>query len=307
MRSTHAVPPLVLSNGSLLGVPFEDRVAAAAGAGFASIGFSLREYRRCVRQDGLDLTRMLRVLGHYGMRVSELETYVGFSAPENDRGGPFAAALQDLRLTDKRDEAEIYELATTLEVPILQALGTYGTPILEPEAVHRFAALCDRVAPYGLSVALEFLPGTNVPDPTTAQRVVVDAGCANGGICFDSWHWFRGTSDDAIPDGLDADRILMIQLNDGPLVPVDPDYLADCISHRLAPGSGEFDLQRLMSRLWQIGVDLPIGVEVLNCDHSGQTAGVIASRLASGTREVLGEPWASQRRGRSGEPTAHLK
>ena len=50
-----------------------------------------------------------------------------------------------------------------------------------------FAALCDRAGP-DLTVALEFMPYSGMPDLATAWRVPQEAGRPNGGLIIDAWH-----------------------------------------------------------------------------------------------------------------------
>jgi len=61
--------------------------------------------------------------------------------------------------------------------------------------------------------------------------------------------------------------IRCVQLNDGPLVPVDPDYKTDCLCNRLAPGEGEMDVVGVVAQLTAMGVDVPWTVEVCRDDQ----------------------------------------
>ena len=61
---------------------------------------------------------------------------------------------------------------------------------------------------------------------------------------------------------MDPDRVFMIQLDDGPRSPQDPDFIADTVPHRLPPGDGEFDLihfLRLLAGNGGAGADLRRG------------------------------------------------
>ena len=61
------------------------------------------------------------------------------------------------------------------------------------QITEEFAGLCDRVGPE-LTVALEFMPYSGVPDLATTGRILRDAGRANGAVIVDVWHWARGGS-----------------------------------------------------------------------------------------------------------------
>ena len=54
-----------------------------------------------------------------------------------------------------------------------------------------FATLCTECASYDLNPTLEFMPGTAVPNPKTALRVLADANCSNGRILVDVLHVAR--------------------------------------------------------------------------------------------------------------------
>lgn len=283
-----AVPPLgagslVLANGSIAPVPFEERVSAAAAGGFDGIGLSVWEYTR-LRAQGCAVPRMREALDRHGLRLAELEVYIGFSASEEAaRSEP----IPGVRYTDRQTEAVFFEIADAFGVRHLQAVGTFGTDVLEDDAAEAFAGLCDRAAEHGLLVALEFVPTTNVPDAGVAQRLVAEASRSNGGLCVDSWHHFRGRADDALLRSIRADRVFMVQLDDGARSPQDPDFVTDTLLHRLPPGDGEFDLVHFLRLLREMGVAAPFSVEVLSEDVAGRPATEVARTLGSATRAVL--------------------
>ena len=80
-----------------------------------------------------------------------------------------------------------------------------------------------------------------------------------------------------------------VQLDDGPLEPIEPDYKTDCLRNRLAPGTGEMDVVARMTELLAIGVDVPWTVEVCRDDAelTGGRGREHALRCIGATREVL--------------------
>ena len=72
-----------------------------------------------------------------------------------------------------------------------------------------FAALCERAGP-DLTVALEFMPYSGVPDLATAWRIV--QGVPNAGLIIDGWHWARAGQQVADLDDVPAERIMSVQL-----------------------------------------------------------------------------------------------
>jgi sugar phosphate isomerase/epimerase len=132
------------------------------------------------------------------------------------------------------------------------------------DTVQGFAALCDRAAEHGLLVALEFIPVTIVPDTAVATRRVSEAGRANGGLCVDSWDFYRGAADEAQLRAIPPERVIVIQLDDGPAQPRDPEYFSDTIHFRNMPGEGEFDLVQFLRLLRDTGAEAPVSVEILS-------------------------------------------
>ena len=151
-----------------------------------------------------------------------------------------------------------------------------------------FAGMCDRAGERGLLVSLEYLPEmTTVGSVADAVAVVSRADRPNGGVCVDSWHHQRGPDTLATLAGIEGRWVTSIQIDDGAAVRQEADYVADTSTNRLAPGEGAFDLVGLLRTLAALGVDAPLGVEVISPSIAGDPADVIARRMAEGSRKVL--------------------
>lgn len=266
---------LILSHFSLGRFrPFEERVRAAADAGFAAMGLYIGDYER-LRAEGATNADLCAVLSHYGMRVVEIEALRGWSAigPEQD--------------AYRRKERSVFAMSDALGPGHhVQVIGPY-TGTLD-DAAQAFAGVCDRAAEHGLAAAIEFLPEmTNIPDAATAMRIVEAVGRANGGICLDCWHHFRGANDDDMLRAIPAEHIFTVQFDDGPRQRVDPDYYTDCTQYREIPGDGDFDLAGFLRLLAEMGVRLPLSVEVMSAKLQDRTAGEVARRLADATRAIV--------------------
>jgi sugar phosphate isomerase/epimerase len=218
------------------------------------------------------------VLARHGQRIAELEALGGWS-----HGGSTGER--------SRAKAELaFHAADVFGASYLQAVAPYERSL--DDAATSFAALCDRAAEHGLAVGLEFLPFTNIPDVAAARTLVEAAGRPNGGICVDSWHFFRGTPDWDALASLPGDRILDTQLNDGSLVAEHPDYLEDGLRNRRAPGDGQFDLRRFLDVLAATGTSAPISVEVISAELDLLPPVETARRVAEPTRALLeGVTW----------------
>jgi sugar phosphate isomerase/epimerase len=278
---------LILSHFSLGRFrPFEERVRAAAEAGFAAMGLYIGDYQRLKAQGASDAD-LRAVLDHHGLRIVEIEALRGWSATgKAGKAGKAGEAGED-RDAYLKAETDVFRMSDALGPGHhVQVIGPY-TGTLD-DAAQAFAGVCDRAAEHGLAAAIEFLPEmTNIPDAATAMQIVTKAGRANGGICLDSWHHFRGANDDDMLRAIPAERIFTVQFDDGPRQRADPDYYTDCTLYREVPGDGDFDLTGFLRLVAGMGVRLPLSVEVMSTKLQDHTAGEITRRLADATRAVV--------------------
>ena len=125
-----------------------------------------------------------------------------------------------------------------------------------------FGRLCVAVAPYGMTVDLEFLPWTAVPDARAAMRVLRAAGSpANAGVLVDALHVSRSTT--SLDDLAELARSALhyAQICDAPVggpFPVD-EMIRTARQERLLPGEGGIELAQMFARL---PPGLPISIEI---------------------------------------------
>jgi sugar phosphate isomerase/epimerase len=146
------------------------------------------------------------------------------------------------------------------------------------ELVEPFARLCDQAAHVGATVHLEFIPSTVVPDVRTAWQIVREAGRGNGGIVFDSWHFYRGHPDLDALRAIPGDRVFAVQLSDAPTRP--RGVLMDDTMRRQSPGDGSFDLVGVIRALAEIGGMHGVGAEVISPELAAMDP-ARAARLAN--------------------------
>ncbi len=255
---------LILSHFSLRNAGFDERVAAAAQAGFDGIGLNVGWFRAMVR-DGWSIDAMQRVLDDHGIRLLEVEA---------------------LRIFGDDRVDDVFEMVEAFRPTHVQVIAPFEGEVPVEAAGERFATLCERAAPFGARLAWEFLPFTAVKDAPDALAIIAAAGNPdNGGLCVDSWHVFRGTGIGQLDD-IPPERVVVVQFDDGPMVPVDPDYLNDCLHYREVPGDGEFDLITFLQKL---PAAVPLSVEVIDDDLDLLPASDVARRLADSTRMLLAE------------------
>jgi sugar phosphate isomerase/epimerase len=264
--------PLVLSSYTLgTTVPFRERVQAAATAGFDGIGLRAENVWDA-EADGLDGHGMAELARAAGVPVLEVEYITGWgTAPDRD------AAQQ-------RKEQTVFTMARTFGV------GQLNTGLLErlpvEVIVEAFAALCDRAGD-DLTIALEFMPYSGVPDLATAWRVLQEANRANSALIVDVGHWARAGMTAADLDPVPADRIVSVQLCDVLRTPMQP-LRSESLGHRLPPGEGYGDAVGLVRALQARNVrPRLVAVEVISDELVTQGVVNAARTVAHAARNVL--------------------
>jgi sugar phosphate isomerase/epimerase len=281
---------LVLSHLTVPRVGFEERVAAAAGAGFAGIGLNFGGWKR-LRREGWTVAALADVLDRHDQLLVEIEFLQAW-------GGPPALADRAAE-----EEALAFELAEGLGARHLQLGGPFQGTVDGFDAdvdrlAEALAGVCDRAAEHGLLVSLEYLPEmTTVGSVSDAVEVVTRADRPNGGVCVDSWHHERGPDTLDVLAAIDGARIASVQIDDGSATRTEADYQTDTSTNRLAPGDGDFDLVGMLRTLSTLGVDAPLGVEVISPTIAARPTAVIAERLAAGCRRVLAEAFPEREAG----------
>ncbi len=253
--------------------PIPARVKAASNAGFNGIGMYAHAYGRWLTEGGTS-SQLRDLLGENQLVLAEIEAMRGWWADS----GPLA---DEARLV----EQWAFELASTVGARYLQVIGPYDCDF--KTAVQRFGLLCDRAAEVGLLVGIEWLPFTNITTPADAQRIVEQADRPNGGYCVDIWHHMRGTANLADVLALDPEKVFAVQMNDGTLQPIDPDYKRDCLANRVVPGSGEFGCAAFVSALRAHGVNAPLSAEVCSPTMWDSPVKWAAEQCADSLRAVL--------------------
>ncbi|HKA16070.1 MAG TPA: sugar phosphate isomerase/epimerase, partial [Myxococcota bacterium] len=190
-------------------------------------------------------------------------------------------------------EAELYAIADGVGGRSINVVQGLGTTIDVDRAAEAFAGVCDRAREHGLLVTLEYLPWSGIPDAATALAIVERSGRANGAILFDTWHTFRGPTDEAQLEKIPGARIGSVQINDAPAEPEQSDLVAETMTARLLPGEGDIPLTRWLRWLDAIGSTAPIGVEVFSSELDALPPIEVGRRCGAAARAVLAAARAS--------------
>lgn len=156
------------------------------------------------------------------------------------------------------------------------------------DTARRFGELCDRAAPAGIRVCIEYMRFTKVRNLADALAVVELADRPNAGILVDTLHVIR-TGDD--PEALaDADPALFpyVQWCDAPAEPEpwdDRSVIVDALDRRCLPGEGDLPAARF-PKLFAPSV--PFSMEIRSRalregfpDPTARAAHVLAGTLAA--------------------------
>lgn len=163
------------------------------------------------------------------------------------------------------------------------AAPTSGVPL--DALAEPFARVCDRAVGFGAQVQFEFLPFSVVPSLRLAWAIVQAADRPNGGVLFDTWHFYRGDPDFDVLAAVPGERIFCVQLDDALAEPAE-DLRAET-NRRLLPGDGALDLVRAIRALDDIGALRSVGPEVLNPELAAMPVGESAALAMAKAREVV--------------------
>jgi sugar phosphate isomerase/epimerase len=274
---------LVLCSGTIpRDTPFRLRLEAAVSSGFSAVSLWGRDYR-AARDEGHSDADLPCLIADHGLVVAELDPAWWWT--------PGAAAFSIPDELDpvevfRYDEAELFRIAELVGARSLNAADVLGGGWSVDEGAAAFAGLCDRAAERGLMVHLEWLAWSRIPDLASAWEIVRLAGRPNGGLNVDMWHCARTATTCEELLALPGDRVLAIQVDDGPTRSED-DLIDATLHRRMVPGEGAFDLVGYLGALRTIGAVGPIGVEVFSDDLHALGPLEAARRAADATRNVL--------------------
>jgi sugar phosphate isomerase/epimerase len=276
---------LVLCSGTLgRRTPFLSRLEAAQTAGYRAVSLWGRDYH-AAREEGYTDADLVALLSDHGLAVAELDPAWWWT--------PGAAAFSVPPELDPIDvfrfgESELFRIGEVLGARSINAADVLGGDWEVADAAASFADLCDRAAERGLLVHLEWLAWSRIPDLRTALEVVTLADRSNGGLNVDMWHCARTGTAPANLLEVPGQRVLAVQVDDGPAQAED-NLIDATLHHRLLPGEGAFDLPGYLGALRVIGTSAPIGVEVFSDDLHALGPAEAARTAAVATRDVLAE------------------
>ncbi|MGW5449921.1 sugar phosphate isomerase/epimerase family protein [Streptomyces asiaticus] len=255
---------------------FDERIAAAAHADVTGIGFDADEFDELLK--ARTAAQLQGLLDEHGVAIGELQIHYGWH---------FGDQYPDYQKIAREREQHLYELAETFGIRRVKTVIMTPTDLPEPDEVaERFAAVCDRAAEHGVTVAIE--PQSVHPgfDYAAAVDLVLAVDRPNSAFVVDAWHFFRDPDPWRALDRLPASSIVGVELRDAAAAPRG-DRLEDCTALNILPGDGDFDLVRLLRTLDAKGVDTHIAAEVLSSELWPLTAAENVDRTVTAVRAVM--------------------
>lgn len=250
-----------------------ERFAAAASAGYERVSVSPPEVLRA-EQGGVpasDIGRSARDLG-LDLVLDPVMNWYPDSSPSPSR---FAGVSAE----------DALRVGADLQAVALTVISNATSDVPVRDLPDHFGRVCDRAGVFGAEVQLEFMPFTIVRSVGMAWDLVRAAARDNGGIVFDTWHFFRGEPDFDLLATVPGERIFSVQLDDAAAAPEGP--LRQETARRLLPGDGQLDLSRAIRALTEIGGLRWVGPEVLNPELAARPTADVARIAMARTRAVL--------------------
>ncbi|MGA2841865.1 MAG: sugar phosphate isomerase/epimerase family protein [Steroidobacteraceae bacterium] len=249
---------------------FEDRVAAAARAGFTGFGIWHADLEHTLRR--ISLADMRRILDDHGIKHVELEFLSDWWLEDGER-----RAASDVA------KRKLLEAAHVLGARHVKVGDLFNSAVELPELVEGFAALCSEAREYGTKILFELMPFARINTLADALELVTSADAPNGGIVFDLWHLVKlGISYEDVAR-FPLRFIGGVEINDGTFT-APWTLFEDTINHRRLCGEGEFDVRGFVKTMLTAGYEGPWGIEVLNSDLRTWSPQRIAERAAATTR-----------------------
>jgi sugar phosphate isomerase/epimerase len=232
--------------GEISRFDFEDRVEAAARAGFKGIGIWHTDLEHILQYR--TLKGMKKILDDHGIVHVELEFLTDWFLDGARR------AESDSR------KKRLFEASEILHAKHVKVGDFYNSTCPMPRIVEAFAALCAEAEKYGASIGFEIMGCAMIDNIRDALTMVETAGAKNGGLIIDIYQVANLGLPSAEISRIPLKYLTNVELNDGTL-PGSPEH--DPANRRFC-GAGEYDLKGLIQCVKSMGYTGPWGVEVIS-------------------------------------------
>jgi len=230
---------------------FEQRVAAAAHAGFKGIGIWHADLEHTLQK--YSLKEMKSILDDHGIKHLELEFLTGWFLDGEER-----------RQSDILRQ-KLFEAADVLRPHHIKVGHFFKTQATMDQLIESFAKLCADAAEHGTPVAFEMMPFCDIDSDEKAMQLVEGAGAKNGGLNLELWHISKLRIPHEKIASIPQKYVVSVDINDGTWE-CSWDLREDAINHRTFCGDGEFDVKGFVKTMLNAGYKGPWGTEVLDAE-----------------------------------------
>lgn len=242
---------LALCWGTVGAKTVPDLVEAAAAAGFTGVTVQ-------PAMGAADLGAAECSLADHGLRAAYVDPLLT-ALPGSAK--PHEVAPEHRRFF-AHGEADCFRVAEAVGAERVNVAHFLGSAVPVTAMTEAFGHLCERAGRQGLRLALEFIPGTGIPDLATALEIVIGAGAGNAGVQLDTWHLVRSGGGVADVVAAPPGTIEALQLSDRAAAEAEESYVP--MVGRLLPGEGDLPLRELVAAALANNVRAALSVEVFS-------------------------------------------
>ena len=260
----------VLMAGCLARTPFRVLVEAAGKTDFEGITIWPSMWRHALVKEGLSLRDIRALLDNAGLQLEQVEAIRDW--PPKDDSLAVCAELGARFVVAMRMDCSSIDLAR------------------EADLFGKFAERCNA---FGVRPAIEFVAFSGIPDAATAWAIIQQSDSDKAGIVVDLCHHVRGGGSDEALFAIPPERIVSIQLADGP-AQAPADLADEAANGRLWPGEGDFNVAHFVQKLHDAGVRASGGIELYRPDFLLHKPIDVIRRLEAEGRPFTGRSTANQ-------------
>jgi sugar phosphate isomerase/epimerase len=228
--------------------------------------------------DGLSEASLRQRLRDAGVRVQVVDA-LSPSLPGED---PTPMKDTSGRPMTRVDEASCFRIAEAVSAPTINVTLTRGEPRPVGELIEVIGGVSARAAAHGLSIVLEFVPGSNMHDIHSARAIAEGVGAPNCRILLDPWHLSRSGGSLEDVKALAPGAIGAFQLCDRTPPPPGVAYVP--MSGRDLPGEGRLPLHDIARAALANNPKLTVEIEVFSQELRELSVDGAAARTAEAIR-----------------------
>lgn len=228
---------------------FEDRVRAAATAGFTGMGFWHADLEHVLERR--TLKEMKQVLDDNGIKNVEVEFLTDWFLDDESK-----------KQSDVRKKM-LMRAAKHLGARQLKVGDFYNRECSMPYLIDSFAALCAEAHEHGTKVAFEPMSVSMINTLADSLRMV--EGTKNGGVLIDLWHVVNLRIPFEEIRQFPAQYLFGAELCDGTSAKSASNQRVPIVNRRFC-GDGEFDIKGFIEAVETAGYEGPWGTEVFSTD-----------------------------------------